>query len=352
MQPSTISGAVANPNSSAPRIAATTTSRPVRLKTNAVSQAVEQERLLHFGQAELPRNARLLDRRQRGRAGAAGVARHDDQIGIGLRDAGRDGADAALRDELYRNRRGRIDICEIVNELLQILDRVDVVVRRRRDERHARRRAPGAGDVLVHLVPGELPTLSRLGALRDLDLQLVRVDEIFGRHAETPRRDLLDRARLLGVEADAVLAALTGVAPAAEAIHGDRERLVRFLAQRPEGHGARNEALDDLLLGFNLVERNGRRLHEVEQSAKRVARVLAVDDLAEFGEGLRVVRAGGVLQRRDRARIPVVVLALDAEVILAAGVERPRILRLDVERDGMPAQRLFGDHLDAHAANP
>ena len=47
----------------------------VDLHDDAVAQAVQQQRLLRLGQTELPRRARVLDRREPRRAGAAVVAR-------------------------------------------------------------------------------------------------------------------------------------------------------------------------------------------------------------------------------------------------------------------------------------
>jgi hypothetical protein len=93
------SGAVAKPNSSAPSSAATTTSRPVlscpsHLHDDAVAQVVEQQHLLRFGQAEFPGHAGVLETGERRGAGAAVVAADEHDIGVRLRHAGGDGADA------------------------------------------------------------------------------------------------------------------------------------------------------------------------------------------------------------------------------------------------------------------
>ena len=48
--------------------------------------------------------------------------------------------------------------------------------------------AADAGDALVHLVAGELTALAGLGALGNLDLQLVGVDQVLGRDAEAGAR--------------------------------------------------------------------------------------------------------------------------------------------------------------------
>ena len=106
----------------------------VALHDDAVAQAVEQQRLLRLGEAELPRCARVLERRERRGAGAAVVTRDEHDVGVRLRHAGRDRADAELGDELHVHARLGVGVLEVVDELGEILDRVDVVVRRRRDE--------------------------------------------------------------------------------------------------------------------------------------------------------------------------------------------------------------------------
>ena len=112
MQPLTTSGAVAKPNSSAPSSArdhdvAAGLQLPVDLHDDAVAQPVEQQRLLGLREAELPRRARVLDRREPRRAGAAVVTGDQHHVGVRLRHAGRDRADADLGDQLHVHARLR-----------------------------------------------------------------------------------------------------------------------------------------------------------------------------------------------------------------------------------------------------
>jgi len=103
-----------------------------------------------------------------------------------------DRTDADLGNELHMHARARIGILEIVDELSQILDGIDIVVRRWRDESDTGRRVAHLRDRRVHLVSGELPTFAGLCALRHLDLQIVGIDQVFTGHAESSRRNLLD----------------------------------------------------------------------------------------------------------------------------------------------------------------
>ena len=92
MQPSTTSGAVAKPNSSAPEQrghghVATGLQLAVRLDIDAAAQIVQHERLVRFGQAEFPRAARVFDGGERRRARAAVVTADEHHVRVRLGDA-------------------------------------------------------------------------------------------------------------------------------------------------------------------------------------------------------------------------------------------------------------------------
>ncbi len=233
----------------------------VRLQHHARAQVVHHERLVRFGDAELPWHAGVLDRRQRRRTGAAGVAGDHEVIGARLRNAGCDGAHADLGAELHADPRVRIRVLQVVNQLRDVFDRIDVVMRRRADQADARRRMPNAGDVFVDLASGQFAAFTGLRALHDLDLQLVGVRQIVDRDAEPAAGDLFDRGALRVAvrqrnEADRIFAAFAGVRLAADAVHRDGERFVRLLRDRAEAHRAGDEAPDDLLLRLDFLDRH------------------------------------------------------------------------------------------------
>ena len=201
MQPMTTSGAVAKPNSSAPSSAAMTTSRPVFIWPS-VWTTIRSRR--PFSTSVCCVSARpssqgmpaCLMRGQRAGAGAAVVAADQHDVGVRLGHARRDRADADLGHQLDADPRLGVGVLQVVDQLGEVLDRVDVVVRRRGDQADAGRRVPHLGDPGLDLVAGELAALARLGPLRHLDLQLVGVDQVLARHAEPARGHLLDRAAL------------------------------------------------------------------------------------------------------------------------------------------------------------
>src|SRR5262249_14391663 len=152
---------------------------------------------------------------------AAGVAADQDDIRAGFGNASGDGADAGLGHELDRDRGAWVDLAQVVDELGQVFDAVDVVVRWRRDERDAGRGVADSGDLGAALVPGQLAALAGLGALRHLDLQLVGRYQVSRRDAEAGRGHLLDTVVGFGAVAGRVLAALTRVAERVQPVHGN-----------------------------------------------------------------------------------------------------------------------------------
>ena len=329
----------------------------VGLHGDAAAQVVEHQYLLRFGQPQLPGSAGVLQRSQRRRARAAVVAGDQNHVGMGFRHTRGHRADARFGDQLDRNPGLGIDVLQVVDQLRQIFDRVDVVMRRRRNQSHAGNRVAHLRDDLVHFVAGKLAALAGLRALRDLDLQIVGVDQVVGGDAEAARRHLFDGTAApvavgIALEALFVLAAFAGVGAAADPVHGDRQRLVRFLADRSERHRAGGEALDDFTGRLDFVELDRTlRLAQHHQAAQRAQiLILLVDERGVFLEGgIAFVAAlvHRVLQLRNRQRIQQVIFAVDAKLIGAAdvqlgfrfrgGAERVRVLGLGFARQNIQA---------------
>ncbi|MNY54649.1 hypothetical protein D3C86_1905440 [compost metagenome] len=97
--------------------------------------------------------------------------------------------------------------------------------------------------------------------MRHLDLNLVSIDEIVARDAEAAGRHLLDGtaakiAVRIRCEAIRMLAAFAGIALAADAVHRNRDRFVRFFGDGAVGHSSRLEALENRFDRLNFFDRN------------------------------------------------------------------------------------------------
>ncbi len=132
---------------------------------------------------------------------------------------------ARTRHQLHAHRRVRVDLLQIVDQLRQILDRVDVVMRRRADQRYAGSGMSQPRDEFRYLEARKLAALAGIRALRDLDLDLAAVVQVFRRHAEAAGGNLLDGA--VGVVA---VRAWLGACRVLPALAGSDFAPIRFMA--------------------------------------------------------------------------------------------------------------------------
>ena len=103
----------------------------VGLEDDAAPEVVQDEDLVRLGEAQLPRDSGVLDAREGRGARSAVVAADEDDVRVRLGHAGRDRPDPGLGDELHADPGLRVRVLQVVDQLGEILDGVDVVVRRR-----------------------------------------------------------------------------------------------------------------------------------------------------------------------------------------------------------------------------
>ena len=113
-----------------------------------------QQRLLSLGKAELQRQAGVPNGIARRGTRAAIMAADQDLVGSTLGHTGGDGADAGLADQLDRHACAGVGVLKVEDQLRQVLDGVDVVVRRRRNQADAGRGLTDFGDPGVDLLAG------------------------------------------------------------------------------------------------------------------------------------------------------------------------------------------------------
>ena len=288
------------------------------------------------------------------------MAADQDLVGSTLGHTGGDGTDAGLADQLDRHARAGVGVLKVKDQLCQVLDGVNIVVRRRRNQADAGRGLTDLGNPGVDLLAGQVATLAGLGALGHLDLNLEGAAQVAARHAKACACHLLDGG-VLGVTvgqrglATRVLAALAGVGTAVQAVHGDGHALVCFLADGAVRHGAGVKAADDVERGLDLVERNRRAAAgiKVEQVAQTHGTAGAVQAGAVLLKGVVAVLTAGGLQQVDSLRIDEVILA--AERAPLGQTQRGQLIGSralkDSERGVVALVLLALDVLDTHTAH-
>ena len=230
------------------------------------------------------------------------------------------------------------------------------MVRRRGDEGHAGRGMPRPRDPRPDLAAGQMAALAGLGALRQLDLDLLRAHKIFARHAEAAGGDLLDGGVFLGAEPRGLLAALAGVGLSAQSVHGGGQAAVRLLGDGAVGHGSGLKAPDDARDGLDLAERDGFRLieAEAEQTAQRMRQLLVVDHGGVAAEAVKIAGADRLLQREDGQGVIHMVfhVAAGAELMEAGGIDGQVGGQIHgIVRPVMPPEDCLVDLLQTDAAD-
>ena len=149
-----------------------------------------------------------------------------------------------------------------------------------------------------------------------------------------------------------VFTTFTGVALAANAVHGHRQRGMGFGADRAERHGARGKSLDNVFGQLDLLQRNGLGgvNFELEQTTQRhVTLALVIDQLGIFFVSVPVVGARAVLQLGDGIWAPHMLFATGAPGVFSAGVQHVGQHRIVAKCSFVGADRFFGnvEHADA-----
>ena len=306
----------------------------IRLQTDTAAQPVAYELILRLGKSQLPWQTGMVDRALRCSARPAVITGDQDDLRTGLGHAAGDRTDAFLTDELDRDARFGIGVFQIVDQLCQILDRIDVVMRRRRDERHARRGVPGRRDPRIDLAAGEMSAFSRLGSLCYLDLDLLCAVEVFASHTEAAAGHLLDGTVTLRAQPIRTFTALPAVALAVQPVHRDRQTGVGLLRDRSIGHRSRLEAADDVLYAFHLIQRDrtASLCIKGEQRSDRKGMMLLMDPLRIASEQLIIPFAHRLLQQDDRLwiiQMPLLVRSA-AQTVKADGIQR--VVHLHAQR--------------------
>src|SRR5581483_6560283 len=172
---------------------------------------------------------------------------------------------------------------------------------------------------------GKLTAFAGFGALSDLDLQFIGVDQVMRRHAKTSGCNLFNGATARIAtgqwnEARFVFAAFACIGTATNAIHCNRNRFMRFGADGAERHRSGSEALDDLRSRLYFFDRNRWRCEsKLDQAAQRAKLfVLFIYGRRVLLERRIIFLPDSVLQRADRLRIQQMMLAVNTKKIVAA----------------------------------
>ena len=191
----------------------------------------------------------------------------------GLCNTGCNRTNTRLRNQLYGNIRIFIGVFQVIDQFCQILDRIDIMMWRRRDQADSRCGMTGFCDPRIYLLCRKMSALTRLCTLCHLDLDLSCGNQITAGNAETSAGYLFDRRAAVivcsrGIQTLITFATLTGIGFSMEMVHGDGQCLMCFLGNGTVGHGTCLKSFYNVVNILNLVD--GKRLFcklEVQKSS-------------------------------------------------------------------------------------
>ena len=124
------------------------------------------------------------------------------------------------------------------------------MVRRRRNEHHARCGVSDTCDQFTDLVSGKLAAFARFCTLCHLDLELFGIGQVIAGDPESSGGNLFNLAYfpvsvLLLFKTVLIFTAFAGVALGADTVHGDCHGPVGFGTDRAVGHGRRDKTFNN-----------------------------------------------------------------------------------------------------------
>ena len=164
---------------------------------NLRTQVVLNQCLMGFGQTQFPRQTGIVDRTAGSCTGTAVITGDQDDTCASLGNTGSDCSDTGLRYQLYRDSGLLVGILQIIDQLCQVLNGVDIVVRRRRNQCHTGCGMSCLGNPRIHFLCRKMTALARLCALCHLDLDFLGGSQILGGNTEPSGSHLLDGRALI-----------------------------------------------------------------------------------------------------------------------------------------------------------
>ena len=121
------------------------------------------------------------------------ITGNQNRLRAGLGNAGGNCSHPCFGNKLYRNIRVLVGVLQIVDKLRQILDRINIMVRRRGDQADSRSGVTGFCDPGIYFFCRKMSAFARFCSLRHLDLDLPCRHQIAAGHSEPSAGYLFNR---------------------------------------------------------------------------------------------------------------------------------------------------------------
>ena len=141
---------------------------------------------------KLPWKSRIIDGVSRSRSSTAVIGGYQDYLSTCLGNTSCDRSHTSFGYQFYRDPGVGVGVFQIIDQLRQILDGVNIVMRWRGDQGNTGGGMSGLRYPRIYLFARKLSALTRLCALCHLDLDLFGADQVAGGDTETSGCHLFD----------------------------------------------------------------------------------------------------------------------------------------------------------------
>ena len=280
---------------------------------------------MRFHKSQLPRQSGMVDGSTRRSTGTAVITADKHNIGTGLNYTGSNRTDTHLTYQLDADAGTRISILQVVNQLGQIFNRIDIMMRRRRNQTNACRCTAAFGNPGINLAARQLSAFTGFSTLRNFNLDFIRINKIIAGYAKTAAGNLLNCATLAVTirqrrKTVGILATFAGIALTTDTVHGNSQTFMCLLAQRAVAHSTGLKTMTNAFYRFYLVNiyRQALRCKGQHTAQILVGKGTAAQLLAELLKELIITCLAGLLQLDNRFRIKHMLLAAVTPLIMRA----------------------------------
>ena len=172
----------------------------VCLDADSFSQTILDQRLMCLGKSKLPWKSGIVNRTSWCRTGSSVISGDQYQSGSCFGNTGCYGTNAGFWYQFHRNPCIFIRILAVINELCKVLDGIDIMMWRWRDQTDSRCRMTGLGNPWIYLSSRQMSAFSWFCSLCHLDLDFLCTYQISGSYTESSGSDLLDCGTAVGIQ--------------------------------------------------------------------------------------------------------------------------------------------------------
>mmetsp|Transcript_1298 Transcript_1298/g.3301 ORF Transcript_1298/g.3301 Transcript_1298/m.3301 type:complete len:369 (-) Transcript_1298:3037-4143(-) len=228
----------------------------VGLNLNTITQPIENKRLLRFGKSEFPWKTASLNSGPSSSSSTTIVSTDCDMVGESFCYTSCDNANSDFRHKLHRHFSNWLGVLQIVNELGKILNGINIVVWRWRDQTDSRGGVTVLGNIFRYFESRQFSSLTWLGTLCHLDLNLVTISKVVGCNTKSTRSNLFDTRATIILKPFWVFSTLTRVRASTKRIHCYGKCFVSLLTNGSKRHGSSSETLHDSRHRFDFFQRD------------------------------------------------------------------------------------------------